>query len=124
MPDMSALVSPPDDDGLVGPALDMTERPHGLEELVLTQFRGRARRAIVRRQVFSYLAAATAVIALSFGFLVTLVDRRDFSTFGDGIWWAIVTLGTVGYGDIVPHTAWERVLGSVLIVVGVTFISF
>ena len=43
---------------------------------------------------------------------------------GDGIWWAIVTLGTVGYGDIVPHTGWGRVVGAVVIVVGVTFISF
>jgi voltage-gated potassium channel len=43
---------------------------------------------------------------------------------GDGIWWAIVTLGTVGYGDIVPSTGWGRVVGSVVIVVGVTFITF
>jgi len=36
----------------------------------------------------------------------------------------MVTIGTVGYGDIVPHTGWGRVLGAVVIVVGVTFISF
>ena len=35
-----------------------------------------------------------------------------------------MTLGTVGYGDVVPHTTWGRVVGSVVIVVGVTFISF
>jgi voltage-gated potassium channel len=35
-----------------------------------------------------------------------------------------VTLATVGYGDVVPHTAWGRVLGGVVIVFGVTFISF
>ena len=58
------------------------------------------------------------------GFIVTLVDHRDFPTFGIGVWWAIVTLGTVGYGDVVPHTAWGRVVGSVVIIVGVTFISF
>jgi hypothetical protein len=34
----------------------------------------------------------------------------------------MVTIGTVGYGDIVPHTGWGRVLGAVVIVV--TFISF
>ena len=55
---------------------------------------------------------------------MTLVDHKDFPTFGVGIWWAIVTLGTVGYGDVVPHTAWGRVVGSVVIIVGVTFISF
>jgi voltage-gated potassium channel len=36
----------------------------------------------------------------------------------------MVTIGTVGYGDIVPHTGSGRVLGAVVIVVGVTFISF
>ena len=55
---------------------------------------------------------------------MTLVDKQDFPTFGDGLWWAIVTLGTVGYGDIVPHTAWGRVVGSLVIVFGVTFIAF
>ncbi len=55
---------------------------------------------------------------------MTIIDHKDFATVGDGMWWAIVTLGTVGYGDIVPHTAWGRVVGSVVIVVGVTFLSF
>src|SRR6185503_20132766 len=51
-------------------------------------------------------------------------DKKDFHTYGDGVWWAIVTLATVGYGDIVPTTPWGRVLGVVVIVTGVTFISF
>jgi voltage-gated potassium channel len=84
----------------------------------------RTQRAVANRQVFRYLALVTLVLGLLAGFLVTLVDRQDFPTFGDGVWWAIVTLGTVGYGDIVPHTAWGRVIGSVVIVVGVTFIAF
>jgi voltage-gated potassium channel len=63
----------------------------------------------------------TAVIT---GLIAHLIDRRDFATFGVGVWWAVVTLGTVGYGDVVPHTAWGRVLGSVVIVCGVTFLSF
>jgi voltage-gated potassium channel len=66
----------------------------------------------------------TLGLGLLGGFLVTVVDRKDFPTFGDGVWWAIVTLGTVGYGDIVPHTAWGRVVGSLMIVFGVTFIAF
>ena len=35
-----------------------------------------------------------------------------------------MTLATVGYGDVVPHTAWGRVVGSAVIVLGVTFLSF
>ena len=81
-------------------------------------------RAVASRRVFPYLALVTMGLGLLAGFVVTLVDKKDFPTFGDGVWWAIVTLGTVGYGDIVPHTAWGRVVGSIVIVFGVTFIAF
>ena len=81
-------------------------------------------RAVANQRVFLYLAVTTLPVGLLAGFVVTLVDKQDFPTFGDGIWWAIVTLGTVGYGDIVPHTAWGRVVGSLVIVFGVTFIAF
>jgi voltage-gated potassium channel len=80
--------------------------------------------AVENRRVFPYLVAVTAVTAVGTGLIAHLIDRRDFATFGVGVWWAVVTLGTVGYGDVVPHTAWGRVLGSVVIVCGVTFISF
>ena len=82
------------------------------------------KRAVARRRIFPFIVGVTTALGLFSGFIVTVIDRRDFPTFGDGVWWAIVTLGTVGYGDIVPHTAWGRVIGSVVIVVGVTFISF
>ena len=83
-----------------------------------------ARTAIANRRVFPYLALVTAVLGFGIGALMRIVDHRDFETFGDGVWWAIVTLGTVGYGDIVPTTGWGRFLGSIVIVVGVTFLSF
>ena len=102
----------------------MSEHIHEPEERAKAHLRGGARRAIASRHVFGYLAGATAVLGLVVGFVMTLIDRTDFPTFGDGVWWAVVTLGTVGYGDIVPHTGWGRVLGSVVIVAGVTFLSF
>lgn len=63
------------------------------------------------------------MLSFTAGVVVWLIDRRDFQTLGDALWWALVTLATVGYGDIVPHTAWGRVVGSVVIVLGVTFLS-
>jgi len=84
----------------------------------------RTKRAVANRRIFPFLLLTTAGLGTLSGFIVTLVDHKDFPTFGTGVWWAIVTLGTVGYGDVVPHTAWGRVVGSVVIIVGVTFISF
>ena len=89
-----------------------------------SRFSRRAQVAVQNRTVFSYLAGVTAGTAVLTGLIAHLVDRADFPTFGTGVWWAIVTLGTVGYGDVVPHTAWGRVLGGAVIVFGVTFISF
>src|SRR5262245_34345261 len=84
----------------------------------------RAETAVANRRVFPYLAAVTAATAVVAGLVVHVIDKKDFPTFGIGVWWAIVTLATVGYGDVVPHTGWGRVVGSVVIIFGVTFISF
>jgi voltage-gated potassium channel len=81
-------------------------------------------RAVVNRRIFPYLVLMTAALAVLSGFLVTVIDRRDFPDFGTGIWWAIVTLATVGYGDVVPHTGWGRFVASCVIVIGVTFLTF
>jgi voltage-gated potassium channel len=97
-----------------------SKRKEGVEGRI----RRRSGKAVASRRVFGYLAVATAMVGIGAGILVTMIDHKDFPTVGDGIWWAIVTLGTVGYGDIVPHSAWGRVVGSAVIVVGVTFISF
>jgi voltage-gated potassium channel len=87
------------------------------------RFEKRAERAIANRHVFRYLAGATFLLTLASGVTAWLIDRRDFHTLGDALWWALVTLATVGYGDIVPHTAWGRIVGAVVIIVGVTFLS-
>lgn len=41
----------------------------------------------------------------------------------DGVWWAMTTVTTVGYGDIVPQTNGGRVIAIVVMVVGTGFIA-
>ncbi len=84
----------------------------------------RIRRVVATRRVFPVLVLVTISLALLAGFVATLTDPEDFPSFGVGVWWAIVTLATVGYGDVVPTTPWGRVVGSATIIVGVTFLSF
>jgi len=84
----------------------------------------RTKQAIANRRIFPFLLVTTGAITLLAGFVVTLIDHKDFPTFGIGVWWAVQTLSTVGYGDVVPHTTWGRFVGSIVIIIGVTFVSF
>jgi len=89
-----------------------------------SRLRGTLARAVASRRIFPYLAGTTAALAVIVGVLVRTVAPKDFDSVGEGIWWALVTLATVGYGDVVPTTPWGRVIGGVVIVLGVTFLAF
>jgi voltage-gated potassium channel len=51
-------------------------------------------------------------------------DKHNFPDLGLAFWWALQTVTTVGYGDVVPTTTWGRVVGGVEMVLGVSFIAF
>ncbi len=66
----------------------------------------------------------TALIAAA---LMHLAERaaqpERFGTIPDALWWAIVTLGTIGYGDVVPVTALGRVLAGLTIFAGLLMMA-
>jgi voltage-gated potassium channel len=49
--------------------------------------------------------------------------QGGFTSLGASVYWAVVTLTTVGYGDIVPHTPLGRMLASILILLGYSIIA-
>jgi voltage-gated potassium channel len=53
----------------------------------------------------------------------SLVDNGDFPTTWDGIWWAVVTVTTVGYGDRTPTSVQGRIVAMVVMLFGVGFLS-
>jgi Ion channel. len=57
-----------------------------------------------------------------FGF-VFFVTEPQVKSFGDGMWWALVTITTVGYGDITPLTTVGRFVASALMFVGLALIA-
>jgi voltage-gated potassium channel len=51
------------------------------------------------------------------------LNADEFKNYGDALWWSVVTIGTVGYGDIVPKTEIGRIIASMTILSGVVMIS-
>ena len=62
------------------------------------------------------------ICIISFGYVFYLVEPQ-IKTFGDGIWWALVTITTVGYGDITPLTTLGRLVAGTLMFVGLGLIA-
>ncbi len=68
------------------------------------------------------LAAVAIVLTVAGAFLANLVEPDTFTSFGDAMWWALQTVSTVGYGDVVPaHTA-GRLVGAALMLLGLAFV--
>ncbi|HWJ78911.1 MAG TPA: potassium channel family protein [Niallia sp.] len=68
------------------------------------------------------LTISLSIIAL-FGLTITIIEPEQFPTLFEGIWWAIITTSTVGYGDYAPTTLLGRIAGILLILTGVGFLS-
>ena len=70
------------------------------------------------------LATTFVLFAFVGAVVIWLLDRQDFPTFGSAVWWALQTVTTVGYGDVVPKSTEGRIIGGIEMVIGVSFISF
>ncbi len=72
---------------------------------------------------FVILCGATLMAAALMHLAEGAVQPEKFGTIPDAMWWAIVTLGTVGYGDAVPITAVGRLIGGVTIFAGLLMVA-
>ena len=67
------------------------------------------------------VAAVAFTLAVIAALLEWMVDPA-VGTAGDALWWAVVTVTTVGYGDIVPESTAGRLVGTALMLAGVSAI--
>ncbi|VAW46341.1 Potassium voltage-gated channel subfamily KQT; possible potassium channel, VIC family [hydrothermal vent metagenome] len=76
--------------------------------------------AVLNRNRFGQILLSFAFLIVGAGAVFSYIEDRPFI---DGAWYAIVTVTTVGYGDVVPHTEHGRIFGAILILFGVLFFS-
>lgn len=81
------------------------------------------RRFAARLGKVALVAAAVVVIASLAAYQAEHKINSEFATVGDALWWGIVTLTTVGYGDIVPHTTAGRFAGIVIMFTGIAVLG-
>jgi len=91
-----------------------------LLSLVL-RFSSTLRQVLAHNRLGTTLAVSLVVIVTA-GLLMSAIDPSVGSPW-DGIWWAWVTVTTVGYGDIVPTTPAGKLFGALLILLGVGLFS-
>ncbi len=79
-------------------------------------------KSIFNSKGLRFIVYATIGIILFFGFLF-FISEPGVNTYSDGLWWALVTITTVGYGDITPMTTLGRIIASTLMIMGIGFIA-
>ncbi len=76
----------------------------------------------IRRSLVAVLFGIV-VVSLTAGNLIYYIEPDTFTSAFDGLWWSLVTMSTVGYGDIVPHSAAGRVIAGLLILIGISMFA-
>jgi voltage-gated potassium channel len=78
-------------------------------------------RLTIYRAVGTILVVA-ALLVLGGGALARIVEPATFKSLGLAYWWALTTVTTVGYGDVVPHELAGRLVGAMLMLTGLSLI--
>ena len=80
-------------------------------------------RAATPRTAAAVIATVTTTITVAAGLLMTVIDHKGFPSIGSGLWWAVQTVTTVGYGDRVPETTPGQLLAAVVMLLGIGFVT-
>jgi voltage-gated potassium channel Kch len=86
-----------------------------------TRVRNWMERLTLARAIRTIVLVAMVMVVVG-GVLVRIVEPHTFTDIGLSFWWAVETITTVGYGDIVPSSTAGRIVGAALMLTGVSLI--
>jgi voltage-gated potassium channel len=79
--------------------------------------------SLTARRAAGIIAGFTAMITVAGGLLERVLDHQEYPTIGKGLWFALQTVTTVGYGDVTPARAAGRFIASVVMLSGLGFLA-
>ena len=69
------------------------------------------------------IVTATFLVVVAGGILMRVVDQREYRNVWVGMWWAMQTVTTVGYGDVTPRHVGGRLIAAVVMLEGIAFLA-
>jgi len=75
------------------------------------------------RNAADVIVVATATVVVAGGVLMRVLDHSEYPNIGRGLWWAIQTVSTVGYGDVTPQHTSGRIIAAAMMLWGIAFLS-
>jgi voltage-gated potassium channel len=80
-------------------------------------------KTLTARRAAGIIVSVTVSVTIIGGVLMHFTDKKSFPNIGDGLWWAVQTVTTVGYGDLVPKSTAGRLVASLVMLVGIGFLT-
>ena len=75
------------------------------------------------RTAAGVIVTATTVVVIGGGVLIRLLDHGEYSDIWVGMWWALQTVTTVGYGDVTPKNPSGRIIAGFVMLEGIAFLA-
>ncbi|MGZ8694723.1 MAG: potassium channel family protein [Gaiellaceae bacterium] len=75
------------------------------------------------RLAASAIVTGTAIVVIGAGILIRVVDHSEFDNVWVGMWWALQTATTVGYGDVTPAHVSGRIVAAFVMLQGIAFLA-
>ena len=69
------------------------------------------------------IVTATAIVVVIGGALMRIIDHKEYASIWTGMWWALQTVTTVGYGDVTPKHVSGRIVASFVMFEGIAFLA-
>jgi voltage-gated potassium channel len=94
-------------------------RPNPIERR-MTRF---LREPVSVRNAASVIVVTTLVVVVGAGVAIRILDHHEYSSIWLGMWWALQTVTTVGYGDVTPTNPTGRFVGAFVMLEGIAFLA-